>query len=422
MRYRFPYAGIAALEIPELHPVSVFRPRASEGVARGETEVVEEALARPIGAARLSERTNARSRVLLIVDDISRPTPLAKIVPAVLAELARGGVAAETVRILIALGTHRAMTAEEIARKLGPDVAGRCQVFNHEWANPAALHHYGRLEDGTEVVLNRAMSESDFVIGIGGIAPHPAAGFSGGGKIVAPGVATEEAVGNFHWASVQIPQREVLGVRDNPMRVMIDRMAELAGLSAIVNVVQDGHGRIIHAVCGHPVEAHKAGCAVALDVYGVPVHAPDKADIFIADTHPLDQDMWQGVKALCALDAIVPDGAAVILVTPCPEGVSPQHPEILRHGYTSLEEARRLVETAGLSKITAHNMVQGGRLLKRTRAFLVSPGVKDDEARKLGFTPCRTPQAALDGARRLKGRSARVIVLGLGGEICPIAH
>ncbi|MGB6122916.1 MAG: nickel-dependent lactate racemase, partial [Bacteroidota bacterium] len=394
--------------------------RAVDGVREEPEVLVAASLASPIGMPRLSQLVNASSRILIVVDDMSRPTPLHQIVPPLLAELVRGGAQDANIRFLVALGTHRRMTGEEIAAKIGAGAAARFPVVNHEWENPAALHDYGTL-DGTRIVLNRAMHDSDVVIGVGSIAPHPAAGFSGGGKIIAPGVATEEAVGEFHWQSVHYPQRDVLGVRDNPMRERIDRVAHLAGLTSIINVVLDGECRIIGCFSGNPVEAHRAGSALAGQLFRVAISKPETASIFITDTHPLDQDLWQGVKAMCALECIVPDDAAVIVVTPSPEGVSRQHPDVLALGYQGLATTTRLVQEGRIDKVTAHNIVQGGRLVERTHAFMVSPGISAEDIRRLGFTPFASVQDALNEASRRKGRSARVIILGMGGEICPVA-
>jgi nickel-dependent lactate racemase len=420
VRHGFPYPTIPPLDIPDTHRVDVYGVKEVDAAGLDEQALIRASLVDPIGMERFSRKLRPGCRVLIVVDDVSRPTPVHKVMPALLDEIRSAGVADGDMRILIALGTHRHMTAQEIDRKLGKPVAGRIHVVNHEWEAPHALHDYGTLADGTRVVLNKAMSQADFVIGVGSITPHPAAGFSGGGKIIAPGVATEHAVGEFHWRSVQVPQKDVLGVRDNPMRAQIDQIAAKAGLSAIVNLLLDAKKRIVRVFSGHPVEAHRAGCRAALDLYATKVWRPHEAGIFIADTHPLDQDLWQGVKAMCALDCIVPDGAVVILVSPLPEGVSRQHPEVLKYGYMSLADATRLVETAGLSKVAAHNLVQGGRLAKRTTPFIVSPGITADEARRLGWRHFATPQAAFDEAARIKGATSRVIVLSMGGEICPI--
>ena len=421
MRYDFPYDTIEPIEIPPSHPVDIYAVPANDGAGVNPETIVTESLAAPIGMPRLSEVVKTDSRVLIVVDDMSRPTPVHDILPPLLDELTRGGAQDSNIRFLVALGTHRRMTGNEIAAKVGSDVAARFPVLNHEWNNPAALHDYGLL-DGTHVVLNRAMRESDIVIGIGSIAPHPAAGFSGGGKIIAPGVATEEAVGEFHWQSVHFAQKDVLGVRDNPMRERIDRIARLAGLTFIVNVVLDSRGRIVRCFSGDMVKAHREGSLCAGGLYRVMVSSPQEAAIFIIDTHPLDQDLWQGVKAMCALECIAPDGAVIIVVTPCPEGVSRQHPDVLAFGYGGLASTARLVQEGRLDKVTAHNIVQGGRLVGRTEAFMVSPGIADEDIRRLGFTPFASAQAAFVEAARRKGKSARVIILGMGGEICPVAQ
>ncbi|MCI0513670.1 nickel-dependent lactate racemase [candidate division KSB1 bacterium] len=422
MQYVFPYDTIAPVEIPDSHPVDIYSVKAIDGVAETPEAIVVASLAAPIGMPRLSQIVHADSRILIIIDDMSRPTPAHQIVPALLRELARGGARESNIRFLVALGTHRPMTTPEIVAKIGVAAATRFPVSNHEWDDPAARHDYGALDDGTRVVLNRAMHESDLVIGVGSIAPHPAAGFSGGSKIIAPGVATAAAVGEFHWRSVHYAQKDVLGVRDNPMRERIDCMARLAGLTAIVNVVLDGACKIVRCFTGDPVAAHRAGCDWAGPLYRVNIDRAETADIFIIDTHPLDQDLWQGVKAMCALECLVPDDAVVIVVTPCPEGVSRQHPDVLALGYRGLAAATELVRAGRLDRVTAHNIVQGGKLIERTQAFLVSPGIAADDIKRLGFLPFSSVQDALNEATQRKGPTARVIILGTGGEICPVAR
>jgi lactate racemase len=422
MLYKFPYKDIMPIEIPESHLVDVYSVRTIDSLQEAPEVIITKSLKEPIGMPRISQMINANSRILIIIDDMSRPTPAYQIIPSLLEELALGNVRDINVRFLVALGTHRPMTKQEIEAKVGAAVAERFLVINHEWDNPKELYDYGTLDDGTHVVLNRAMHESDFVIGIGSIAPHPAAGYSGGSKIIAPGVATEEAVGEFHWQSVHYAQKDVLGVRENPMRERIDKMANLAGLKAIVNVILDGEGKIVRCFTGDPVKAHRAGSEWAGEIYRVKVNKPETADIFIIDTHPLDQDLWQGVKAMCALECIVPDGAVVIVVTPCPEGVSRQHPDVLTLGYLSLADTTNHVLSGKLDKVTAHNIVQGGKLVKRTQAFMVSPGIPAEEIRRLGFQPFDSAQDALNEAIRRKGTTARVIILKMGGEICPLTE
>ena len=423
MQYRFPYktgSGIDRMTIPDGFDVRVYAAKSLPEVERSLRDIVRQALLQPIGLPPLASLLRPNRSVLLVVDDMSRPTPARDVLGCVLEEIHRAGVQKSRVRILIALGTHRFMTEKEIAERFGDAIARSYEIRNHEWNNPSALHEYGTLEDGTRVVLNRAMHESDVVIGVGSIAPHPAAGFSGGGKIIAPGVATDEAVGEFHWKSVQYPQSAVLGVRDNPMRDQIDAIAGLGGLMYIVNVIMDGSNRVVDAVCGDPVAAHAVGAARSLGIFGVQIDNPLEGDIFIIDTHPLDQELWQGVKALCALECIMPDNALGIVVSPLPEGICQTHPEVLTYGFQPMEKVRPLVESGKLSKVVGHNLVQGGRLLARTTCYLASPGVSEEEAKRMGFRYFSTAQQAVDAAVEVKGKSAKIVILGMGGEIAPM--
>ncbi len=163
------------------------------------------------------------------------------------------------------------------------------------------------------------------------------------------------------------------------------------------------------------------GERLAGELYRVAIRKPETAGIFIIDTHPLDQDLWQGVKAMCALECIVPDGAVVIVVTPCSRRGKPAAPRRAGVRVPGPGGHNRLVEAGRLDKVTAHNIVQGGRLVERTQAFMVSPGIADGisgawDSRRL--PRCRTPSTKPPGG---KGASARVIILGMGGEICPVA-
>jgi len=420
MKYTFPYPEIPGIEFPDEMLHGIYAVKAIKGKTVDVASIVRAGMAKPIGTKKLSSMVSGDDKLLLIVDDISRPTPVATMLPPILEELKH--VPDKNIKFLLALGTHRKMTSQEIERKVGADVARRFTIMNHEWSDAAAMHDYGTLLDGTRVVLNKAMHEATFVLGIGSIAPHPAAGFSGGGKIIAPGVATEETVGDIHWKSVQVPQKAILGVRNNPIRAAIDEMAAKAGLKYVVNAIMDGDGKVVEVVAGDPVQAHVEGCNEALRVFGVEIPMPEHANIFITDTYPLDQDLWQGVKAMCALDVIVPKLAAAIVVTPAREGVAPTHPELLEYGYLTLEATTRLVEH-GLSKIVAHNMVQGGRLVTKAIPYLVSPGVPPAQANRLGFLSRPTPQAALDDAiakMRQMGEKPRIVILRTGGEILPI--
>lgn len=424
MKYSFPYKnpGISEVTFPKDMDVTVYRVPEVEGVDLGSDEIVRKSLSEPIGKPELRKMLKKDDQILLIIDDISRPTPIRDFIDTIIDEIQQVGIEDENIEFLIALGTHRFMTDEECVKKLGQTIYDRFAVYNHEWNNPDALHDFGKLDDGTRVILNKKIAESDLVIGIGSIAPHPAAGFSGGAKIIVPGAGTDDAAGNFHWESIMHPQKEVLGVRDNPMREMIDSISTKAGFDYIVNVIMDGSNKVVDAVSGDPIEAHKVGANKALEIFGVKIKSPQNYDIFIIDTHPLDQELWQGVKALCALETIIPDGAIGIIVSPLPEGICQSHPQVSENGFLPFEKVKPLVESGKISKIVGHNLVQGGRLLEHTKGYLVSPGVDEKQANQMGFEYFSDIQSAVDAAIEVKGHDAKIMVLGMGGEIAPIIN
>jgi len=263
MDYSFPHQAFSTLKIPDSMPVTIYHPKTTGDLKESELEILNNALEKPIMSKHLEALIRSSDKILLIIDDNSRPTPIYKMLPPLIERFEKIGIRDNQISILIALGTHRPMREDEFVLKLGKSIASRFKVFNHEWNNPLALHNYGTASDGSQVILNKAMKEADFVIGLGSITPHPAAGFTGGGKIIVPGVATDDAAGNFHWDSVQIPQKDVLGIRNNPMRAKIDEIAQMAGLKFIFNVILDGHGRISGAVAGDVVEAHREGARIS---------------------------------------------------------------------------------------------------------------------------------------------------------------
>jgi lactate racemase len=420
MKYRFPYDWLPPLDIPDENLLGVYQAR---GVASSDAEedIIRQGFEQPIGSARIRELAQGKKRALILSDDNSRKTPIHRVAPCVLNELREAGIKKDNIKFLIALGTHRDMTLDELAEKLGRDILENYEVSNHHSHIPDELARVGQTLCGTEVWVNKALQDADLIIGLGGIVPHPAAGFSGGGKIVAPGVCNPTTTGLFHWQSVSYPQKAILGKRDNPIREMIDEIARKAGLDVIVNIVQDTEDRIVKVVVGDPVKAHRVGCECALGIFGVKV--PGNADIIIADSFPADIEMWQAVKGLCALEVMAPDGSILIYVSPCPEGMSIKHPAMSRYGFQTYEGAKRLLDAGKIHMVVAHQMVQVGRLLQRTRCFLISSGITDrGEIERVGFQYASNAQQALEKAFEAKGRDARVAILRHASEIIPIVE
>ena len=419
MRISFPYRDLGSLDVPEQNLLGIFSPSIVK-VEKNEEQIIEEALSHPIGSPPLTQILKGREKVLVVVDDYTRSTPVQKILPCLIKELERAGVKKDGIQILVALGTHRPMTEEEMIEKFGQELSKQYSIINHSWWDPSQLIHLGETEKGTPILVNRMVKEVDFIVGIGQIVPHRVSGFSGGCNIVQPGICGEETTGKTHWLSARFRGREILGKIENPVKDEIEQVALKAGLKWIINTIQDGTGRTVDVVAGDPILAYRKGGNRSLQVYQAEL--PRDADIVVADSHPYDSELWLASKGIYASELAVRQGGVVILVSPCPEGVSPSHPEVLEFGYQTFEDADLLFRQGKIHKLTAAaHLVHVGRVIKeRAKSIFVSQGISKEEKERLGFIHAETPQEALDIALGLLGRDAKVAVLQRGGEILPV--
>jgi len=418
MKIDFPYPEIPPLEVPEKNLLGVFSPSIIP-VEQSEERIIEEALSHPVGSVPLHERINARDKVLVAADDYTRSTPVRKILPCLIKELGRAGVKDENIKILVALGTHRPMTEEEMVQKFGQELSRRYSIINHAWWDPPQLIHLGETEKGTPILVNRMVQEVDFIIGVGQIVPHRVSGFSGGGNIIQPGICGEETTGRTHWLSARFRGREILGKIKNPVKDEIEQVALKAGLKWIVNTIQDGSGRTVGAVAGDPILAYRKGADQSLHAYQAILDR--EADIVITDSHPYDSELWLAAKGIYAAELAVKEGGVIILVSPCPEGVSPSHPEVLEFGYQTFKTVDQWIRRGKIKKLTAAaHLVHVGRAIKeRAKGIMVSQGISKEETERLGFVYAENPREALDIAFSLLGRDTKVAVLQRGGEILP---
>jgi len=419
MKIDFPYPEINPIEVPEQNLLGIFSPSTVQTEKR-EDQIIEEAFLQPIGSELLSERLKGCRDVLIVVDDYTRTTPVQKILPRLMKELETAGIKPSRIKILVALGTHRPMSKEEMVKKLGKEITERYTILNHHWWDSSQLSFLGETEGGTPIFVNRLVQEVDFIIGIGQIVPHRVSGFSGGGNIIQPGICGEETTGKTHWLGAQFTGREILGKIENLVKQEIERVAQRAGLKWIINTIQDGSDRVVEVVAGDSVQAYRTGAVRSHQVYKSVL--PQEADIVIADSHPYDSELWLASKGIYAAELAVKQGGVVILVSPCPEGVSPSHPEILEFGYQTFEDADQMVRKGIIKKLTAAaHLVHVGRVIKeRAKGIMVSQGISESETERLGFVHAREPQEALDIAFSLLGHDAKIAVLQRGGEILPV--
>jgi lactate racemase len=420
VEHHFSYPQIPSVVFPDSSPVTVLEPRILPETYVPAADIIKHSLDHPIDSAPLHELAIGKKNVLILVDDHTRHTPAHIILPLMLEELRLAGIQDEYIRILVASGTHRAMSDAEKLKKFGVQVVERLDILDHKYYDPGALLQLPTTPGGTEIWVNKLAIEADLLIGIGHIVPHRVAGFSGGCKIVQPGICGRVTTGQTHWLSAQFPGVEVIGKVDNPVRREIDAVAQVVGLKFITNVVMDARGNTAYCFSGNPLGAFRLGAQKSLEIFGAPLDAA--VDIVITDSYPTDIDLWVAAKGIYSGDLVLKDGGVLIFVTPCPEGVSQEYPDIVKHGYQTRSEVRQMVSSGSIVDLAlAAHLVHVGEVIRRKAAcILVSPGISPEVARSIGFLPASTPQQALEMALQRVGRHATITVLKNGGEIMPI--
>ena len=281
---------------------------------------MNKAFSNPIGTRRLADIARDRRNAAIVIDDLSRPTPAATVIPYVLRELIEAGMPQNEIRFVVGGGSHRPLTAEEIAKKVGPDIVAQYEVVCHGFLD-GDCKGYGNLSDGMPVYINRVVAEADFKLALGGIYPHSAVGFGGGAKLIIPGVAGAATMWHFHGCH---PGRghAIIDGRDGVLdtRDVAEEAARLIGLDAVVNTVLNYRREIAGLFVGDFIHAHRAGARFALKAYGteIPDDLRAEADLVVTNCYPLDSDPLQTGKALWMRKYF--DRAYTVAINPATDG------------------------------------------------------------------------------------------------------
>lgn len=402
------------IEIPEANLAWIEGPKHAQAIPDVQA-AVRNAIRNPIGSPTLAELVEKHGRqTLLLVDDSTRSTPQTLVLPILLDELNAAGVPDSEISIMIALGTHRRMQHHELAERVGKAVMHRVPVTNLS-QDPKDFVDLGTTPLGIPIQVSRRYLESPITIAIGNIIPHMYAGWAGGAKMVQPGVTSALTTGRTHLiAGPRVYQ--ILGNVENEVRKEMETIAIRSGLKFIVNVVLDAAGAVAGVVAGDVVKAHRAGVEIARPIYTVDLE--EKADIVVASSHPADRDLWQGFKPVNNCGMLVKDGGTLILIIPAPEGIAPDHQQLVDFGTIPGEQVLKLVEQGKVAdEVAAATYVAFDQTRRRIHVVLVSDGIPDSEAKKIGITATTSFPDALCAALKRHGESARIGVVTQGADI-----
>jgi lactate racemase len=268
------------------------------------------AVQNPIGSPRLRDLAQGKKEVVILFDDMPKPTPTSRIVPFVLDELHTGGIRDDQIRFLCAPGTHRQLMYGEFVAKLGEEIVRNYPVYNHNCHENTV--YVGTTSRGTPVHINREFAYCDLRVGIGSIIPHGSAGFGAGGKIILPGVAGMQTVTHHHVNMKRGPQGHTVGlgrVDDNVFRLDIEEAARLAGLHFKVDAVLNNRREVVGLFAGDFVAEHRAGVQLARDVYATKIL--NDADILVSNGYP---DECQFMRSTFLVPHSLKEGGEVVIV------------------------------------------------------------------------------------------------------------
>ena len=295
---------------------------------------VERAFAEPTGAPPLANLARGKRSACILVCDITRPVPNRAFLGPMIRTLIDSGIPAREITVLVATGLHRPNQGEELAELVGDRwVLETAKVENHLARDPEAHVDLGvTATRGTRVKLDRRFVEAELRIATGLVEPHFMAGWSGGRKVVAPGVAHEDTIRTFHNARfMEDPAAIQCNLDGNPLHEEQLEIMRMLGDVYAVNTVIDEQRRLCFVNFGEIVESHLDAVRFVHDSCAVPVGRKFRTVVTSAAGYPLDKTYYQTVKSMVTPIDILAPGANLIIASDCSEGIgSPQYREAQR--------------------------------------------------------------------------------------------
>ena len=400
-------------------PADVIEPRFVPGLA-DEASAMRKALREPAFGSPLGDVVPRGASVGISVCDVTRPFPGRRVLPLLIDELRNSG--AGPITIFIATGTHRACTPAELTEMLGSDVQRLCQVVQHDAFDASRHRQIGTvLDTRTPVLIESAFLDQDVRLTTGFIEPHFFAGFSGGPKMVAPGVAAIETVLDLHSAARIGSEQATWGITEgNPVHDAVRAIAAQVGVTFNLDVTLNRDHEITNVFSGEILASHAAGCAFARATAMAPVKAAYDVVLTTNSGYPLDQNLYQTVKGMSAAAQIVKAGGSIVVASECSDGM-PAHggyKELLREGVDPDAFMARLFEP----NFSVHDQWQvqvQAQIQRKAQVFLKADGLSEAQIRAAWLQPIGDVADCVAARLAAAGTGARVAVLPQGPQTIP---
>ncbi len=395
------------------------------------TAALEDALANPIGSKPLPELARGKKTACILICDITRPVPNEFLLLPVLRILEASGVPREGITILIATGLHRPNIGEELVELVGEHIAKTYRCENHDGKATHEHTYLGTTEMGVPAWIDTRYVSAELKITIGLIEPHLMAGYSGGRKLICPGIAGLETVSRWHAPKfLEHPKADYGITEGNPVHEENTRIAKMAGCDFIVNVCIDGKRRITWLGAGDMIEAWEEGVRFCRDV--VKAEVPAACDVVVTTCagYPLDTTWYQAVKGLAGVLSIVKPGGTIVLAASLTEGLgSPEFQALLKEYRESGRYNRPGPKTANGVGRSIHEdhcemdewqLVMLQKVVGHCRVKVVAHGLPESVLHDCNVETAPSVEVAVAEALAEYGPKATIVVVPKGPYVMPV--
>ena len=417
MKISMPYPGEhKTFNIPDKNVLMVRVPKEVPKLSNARAKILEK-LRSPIGVEPFSRRLKEGMKVCVLVDDVTRRTPIHEVLPVVLDEIMENGIREKDIKVWIARGMHRAMTVEEQKEKVGEKVFKRFETQVHNFEDTANLVLKGHTSRGTPIWLNKAVIESDVIIGIGGILLHWFAGYGGGAKMILPGICGRETILPNH--NILEPTCSACTLEGNPLRGEMEEVARKAGLYMKIDCVMNSDNDLADIYAGDFIAEHRQAVRRYNEIYGITL--PKKVEVVLTSTMPKYHTFTQGIfMPLCTMHDVTTDNATLIIDCPATEGYS-----FATKGFAADMKAKLTLEQLD-QRVREGSIFEGisfyhaARIRDQRNVIVVSENLTEEEMIQSGFKHAPTIERALEMALARHGQNAQVAVIPYGFSSVPM--
>jgi nickel-dependent lactate racemase len=408
--------GLVA-ELPDERTV-VIEPKDRPATPNPERSLIE-ALRQPSAGLPLSALIRPGQSIGISVCDITRAQPRQLMLEALFSEMS--DTRPEDITIFIATGTHRANTREELTLMLGEEIATHYRVICHDARDYASLTRIGATRTGVPLFMNREWMESDFRITTGFVEPHFFAGFSGGPKMVAPGLAGLETVMHLHdFARIGHPDATWGITEGNPVHDDVREIAQMTGVHFALDVTLNRQQQITEVFAGQLLAEHASACRAARENAMRQVDAPFDVVVTTNSGYPLDQNLYQAVKGMSAAAKIVKRGGTIICAAECRDGIPRYgaYGEILASSASPQDMLER-VSSPNFRRPDQWQVQVQAQIQLRARVLVKADGLPDAAIQAAHFEPVDDVAVAARQALEEAGDEATLCVLPQGPQTIP---